>query len=258
MPSRSCHIFANYKISSFHGWVVFHYTQIYHTFFIHSSVDGHLGCSHVLANVNKGSYCLLEWVFSHSLDKYSGVAWLDHTAVLFFIFWGISILFFLMAVPMYIPTNSGGGFPFLHILSPALVISCLFYNSQSSKLKWSHYSFETPESPLDCKEIRPVNPKGNQSWILIGRTCAEAEVPILWPPDVKSQLIRKDPDAEKDWGQEEKGTTEDEMVGRPHWLNGHEFEQAPGDGKGQGGLACCSPWGRRELDMTERRSDSDN
>ena len=90
-----------------------------------------------------------------------------------------------------------------------------------------------------------VNPKGNQSWIFTGRTNAEAEVPILWPPAVKNWLIGKDPDARKDWRQEEKGMTEDEMVGWHHWLDGHEFEQAPGPGDGQGGLAWCSPWGCR-------------
>ena len=88
------------------------------------------------------------------------------------------------------------------------------------------------KSPLDCKEIKPVNPKENQAWIIIGRTDAEAEAPILWPPDVKSQLFGKDSDAGKDWGQEEKGETDDEMVGWYHWLDGHEFEQAPGDCEG--------------------------
>ena len=110
---------------------------------------------------------------------------------------------------------------------------------------------KTLESPLDYKEIKPVNPKGNQSWIFIGRTDAEASAPILWPRDVMSRLIRKDPDSGKDWGQEEKGTTEDEMVGWHHWLNGHGFEQAPGGGKGQGSLVCCSPMGCKELDMIE-------
>ena len=108
---------------------------------------------------------------------------------------------------------------------------------------------KTLESPSDSKEIKPVNPKGNQSWILIGRN--DTEVPILCPPDAKSWLIRKDPDAGKDWRQEEKGMIEDEMVGWHHQLNGHEFEQALGDGKGQGSLAYCSPWGHKELDMTE-------
>ena len=108
------------------------------------------------------------------------------------------------------------------------------------------------ESPLDCKEIQPVNPKGNQAWIFIGRTDGEAETPILWPPDTKNCLIRKDPDAGKDGRQEEKAKTEDEMVGWDHRLNRHEFEQAPGNGKGQGSLACCWPWGRKELDMTEQ------
>ena len=110
--------------------------------------------------------------------------------------------------------------------------------------------------PWTCKEIQPVHPKGNQSWIFIGRTNAEVEALILWPPDVRRWLIRKDSDAGKDWGQEEKGTTEDEMVGWHHWLDGREFEQALGDGDGQGSLACCSPWGREESDMTEQLNNS--
>ena len=101
---------------------------------------------------------------------------------------------------------------------------------------------KTLESPLDCKEIQPLHPKGDQSWIFTGRT--EPETPILWPPDVKNWLIGKDPDAGKDWSGE-KGTTEDEMVGWHHWLNGHEFESTLGVGNGQGGLACCSPRGCR-------------
>ena len=104
--------------------------------------------------------------------------------------------------------------------------------------------------PLDSKEIKLVNPKVNQSWIFTGRTDAVAEAPILWLPDVKSWLTRKDPDAGKDWRQEEKGMTEDEMVGWHHQLKGHEFEQTPGDSEGQGSLACCSPWGHKESDMT--------
>ena len=110
---------------------------------------------------------------------------------------------------------------------------------------------KTLESPLDCKEIKPVNPKGNQCWIFIGKTDAEAETPILWPPDAKSQLIGKDPNAGKDWRQEEKGKKEDEMVGWHHRLDGHEFEQALGVDDGQGSLACHSPWGCKELDTTE-------
>ena len=174
---------------------------------------------------------------------------------------------------------------------------------------WTVVLEKTPESPLDRREIKPVNPKGDRPWIFIGRTAApmkkhqssifigrfigfiqdsfrihsvlpmkehqswifigrfigfiqdsfspsnegaEAEPPVLWPPDSKSRLIRKDPDAGKDWGQEEKGTTEDEMVGWHHCLNGHEFEQALRDNKGQGGLMCCSPWGLKESDLTER------
>ena len=111
---------------------------------------------------------------------------------------------------------------------------------------------KTVESPLDCKEIKSVNPKGDQSWIFIGRTNAEAETPILCPPDAKNWLIWKDPDAGKDWRREEKGMIENELVGWHHWLDGHEFEEAPGVGDGQGSLGCCSSWGRKELDMTDR------
>ena len=108
---------------------------------------------------------------------------------------------------------------------------------------------KTLESPLDSK-MKSVNPKGNQPWIFSGRTDAEAPVP--WPPDSKRQLIGKNPDAWKDWGQEEKGTTEDEMVRWHHLLNGHEFEQIPEDSEGQGSLVCCSSWGHKDLVMTER------
>ena len=104
---------------------------------------------------------------------------------------------------------------------------------------------KTLESPLDCKRLQPVHPKWSQSWIFIGSTDTEAETPILWPPDAKNWLIWKGPDVGKDWMQEEKGTTEGEIVGWHHRLNGHEFEQAPGVGDGQGGLACCSLWSRR-------------
>ena len=105
------------------------------------------------------------------------------------------------------------------------------------------------ESPLDWKEIKSVNSKGYQPWIFIGRT--DAEAPILQPPDAKSQLIGQDPDAGKNWRQEKKGVIEDETVGWHHWLDGHEFEQTPGDSEGQWSLVCCSPWGRKELDMTK-------
>ena len=110
---------------------------------------------------------------------------------------------------------------------------------------------KTLESPLDCKEIQPVHPKGNQSWAFIGRTDAEAETPILWPPNVKNWLLGKYPDAGKDWGQE-KGMTEDEMVGWQHQLDAHESEQTLEVGNGQGSLVCCSPWGCKESDTTER------
>ena len=117
---------------------------------------------------------------------------------------------------------------------------------------------KTLESPLDCKEIKPVNPKENQTWIFIGGTDAETEAPILWPPDVKTRLIGKDPDGGTDWRQEEMGTTEDEMVGWHHRLSGHEFEQTRGDCEGQGNLVCCSLWGRKELDTTEWLNNKNN
>ena len=117
---------------------------------------------------------------------------------------------------------------------------------------WTVVLEKTLESPLDCKEILPVHPKGDQSWLFIGRTDAEAEAPILWPPDEKNWLIGKDPDAGKDWRQEEKEMTEDEMVGWHHGLKEHEFEQASGVGEGQGSLACCSPWCCKESDTAEQ------
>jgi len=107
-------------------------------------------------------------------------------------------------------------------------------------------------SPLDCKEIQPVHSKGDQSWVFFGRTDAKAETPILWPPHAKSWLIGKDSDAGSDGGQEEKRTTEDEMAGWHHRLDGHEFGWTPGVGDGQGGLECCNSWGRKESDTTEQ------
>ena len=115
---------------------------------------------------------------------------------------------------------------------------------------WTVVLEKTLESPLDCKEIQP-HPKGNHSWIFIGRTDAEVETPILWPPEAKNWLIGKDPDTGKDGRQEEKGRLKG-MVGWHHRLNGHEFEQTLWVGDGQGSLACCSPWGCKELDMTEQ------
>ena len=147
----------------------------------------------------------------------------------------------------------------VHLVKP-MVFPVVMYGCESWTIKraehWRIGAFElmlekTLESPLDCKEIQPGHPKGNQSWIFIGKINTEAEAPIIWPPDVKNQLIGKVPDAGKDWRQEEKGTTEDDMVGWHHWLNGHKFEQTPGIGDGQGSLACCSPWGRKESDTTE-------
>ena len=111
---------------------------------------------------------------------------------------------------------------------------------------------KTLENPLEFKEIKLVNPKGNQSWVFIGRADAEAEILILWPPIVKNWLSGKDSDAGKDQRQEEKGMTEDEMVGWYHQLDGHKFEQVPGAGDGQGSRVCCSPWGRKDLDTMEQ------
>ena len=120
---------------------------------------------------------------------------------------------------------------------------------------WTVVLEKTLESPLDC-QIKPVNPKGNQPWVFTGRSVAEAQAQVLWPPDMKSQLIGKDPDAGKDWRQEEKGAAEDEMVRQHHQLNRHESEQTLGDSEGQWSLACCSPWGHKELDTTYRLNNS--
>ena len=154
-----------------------------------------------------------------------------------------------ITLPTKVPSSQSYGFSSSHIWMWEL-----HHKEGWAQKNWCFWTVvleKTPESPLDSKEIQPVHPKGNQSWIFIGRTDAEAETPILWPPDVKNWLIWKDPDAGKDWRQEEKGTTEDETVGWHHWLNTYELEQAPGDGEGQGSLVCCSPWDRRELDMIE-------
>ena len=148
------------------------------------------------------------------------------------------------------PSSQGYGFASRHIWMWELD------NKESWAPKnwcfWTVVLEKTPESPLDCKEIQPVDLKGYQSWVFTGRTDAKAETPVLWPPHVKSWLIRKDSDPGRDWGQEEKGTTEDEMAGWHHWLDGREIEWTLGVGDGQGGLACCNSWGRKESDTTER------
>ena len=148
------------------------------------------------------------------------------------------------------PSSRGCGFSSSHVWTWEL--NC----EESWALKnwrfWTVVLEKTLESPLDCKEIQPVLPKGDQSWVFFGRTDVEAETPILWPPHAKSWLIGKDSDAGRDWGQEEKRTTEDEMAGCHHRLNGHGFEWTPGVGDGQGGLACCDSWGCKESDTTEQ------
>ena len=116
---------------------------------------------------------------------------------------------------------------------------------------WTVVPEKTLESPLDCKEIQQVHSEGDQPWDFFGRNDTKAETPVLWPPHEKSWLIGKDSDAGRDWGQEEKGTTEDEMAGWQHWLDGRESEWTPGVGDGQGGLACCDSWGHKESDTTE-------
>ena len=148
------------------------------------------------------------------------------------------------------PSSQGYGFSSGHVW-----MSELDYKESWAPKNWCFRTMVLEnilESPLDCKEIQPVHPKENQSWIFIGRTDVEAEAPLHWPPDGKSWLTGKDPEAGKDWGQEEKGTTEDKIVGWHHQLNGHGFGWTLGVGDGQGGLACCSPWDHKELDMTER------
>ena len=147
------------------------------------------------------------------------------------------------------------------VKAPVVMYGCKSWTIKKAVSKnwcfWTVVLEKTPESPLDCKEIQPVNPKGNQSWTFTGRTDAETEAPILWPPDVKNWLIRKVPDTGRDWRQEKKGTTEHEMVGWHHSLDGHEFEWAPGDGEGQGSLlVSCSPWDHKQLDMTKQLNDN--
>ena len=129
-------------------------------------------------------------------------------------------------------------------------------NTVSCAIWWSllfiYFIYRRCKSPLDCKEIQPVHSEGDQPWDFFGRNDAKAETPVLWPPHTKNWLIGKDSDAGRDWVQEEKGTTEDEMAGWHHWLIGHESEWTPGVGDRQGGLVCCDAWGCKESDTTER------
>ena len=129
---------------------------------------------------------------------------------------------------------------------------CFLIHCMKNWCFWTVVLEKSLESPLDCKEIQPVHSEGHQPWDFLGRNDTKAETPVLWPPHAKSWLIGKDPDRGKDWGQEEKGTTEDEMAGWHHWLDGHESAWTPGVGDGQGGLACCDSWGCKESDRTER------
>ena len=131
-------------------------------------------------------------------------------------------------------------------------MNCMQRISFTSKPAFKNAHFKTKVICHPCKESQPVHPKGDQSWVFFGRTDTKAETPVLWPPHAKSWRIGKDSDAGRDWGQEEKGMTEDEMAGWRHRLDGREFEWAPGVGAGQGGLACCSLWSRKESDTNER------
>ena len=148
------------------------------------------------------------------------------------------------------PSSQGYSFPSGHVWMWELDYKESW--AQKNWCSWTVVLEKTLESPLDCKEIQPVHPKGDQYWVFIGRTDVEAETTILWTPDAKSWLIWRDPDAETDWSQEEKGMTEDEMVGWHHRYNGHGFGWTPGVGDGQGGLECCGSWGHKESDTTER------
>ena len=148
------------------------------------------------------------------------------------------------------PSSQGYGFSSGHVWMWEL--DCEESWAPKNWCFWTVVLEKTLESPLDCKEIQPVHSEGDQPWLFFGGNDAKAETPVLWPPHVKSWLIGKDPDAGKDWGQEEKGTTEDEMAGWHHRLDGRESEWTPGAGDGQGGLACCDSWSRKESDMIER------
>ena len=146
------------------------------------------------------------------------------------------------------------------MLFPVVMYGCKSWTVKKAEhffvlLNWCFWTVvleKTLKSPLDCKEIQPVHSKGDQSWVFFGRNDAEAETPVLWPPHAKSWLIGTDSDDGRDWGQEEKGTTEDEMARWHHWLDRCEFERTPGVGDGQGGLVCCNSRGRKEWDMTEQ------
>ena len=136
---------------------------------------------------------------------------------------------------------------------PVVMYGCASWTVKKAERRridafWSVVLEKTLESPLDCKEIQPVHPKGDQSWVFFGRNDTKAETPVLWPPHAESWLIGKDSVAGMGWEQEEKGTTEDEMTGWHHWLYGRGFEWTPGVGDGQGGLACCDSWGCKQSD----------
>ena len=148
------------------------------------------------------------------------------------------------------PSSQGYGFSSSHLWMWEL--DCEESWVLKSRYFWTAVLEKTLESPLDCKEIQPVHSEGDQSWVFFGRTDAKAETPIVWPPHAKSWLIRKGPDAGRDWGHEEKGTTEDEMAGWPHRLDGHEFEWTLGVGGEQGGLMCCDSSGHKESVTTEQ------
>ena len=168
--------------------------------------------------------------------------------------WRFFFFFPLQQAPCFFSPSPWAIAPLTSLISSDFLIT---KNMANQLIMYFTISFAFPSVSVSiyrkflCKEIQPVHPKGDQSWVFIGRTDVEAETPILWPSDAKSWFIGKDPDAGKDWRQEEKGTTEDEMVGWHHRLDGHGFGWIPGVGDGQGGLACCGSWGCKELDTTE-------
>ena len=201
-----------------------------------------------------------KWQVSHPLSRDGDRSWKKLP-------WGAWLWVVRSGFKFRFAQNPGASGQYWHIIleqrfspvwgkSDLLFSHTLYFNilGNTKSKNWCFWTVvleKTLESPLDCKEIQPVHPKGDQPWVFFGRTDAEAETPVLWPPHAKSWLIEKDSDAGRDWGQEEKGMTEGEMAGWHHRLDGREFEWTPGAGDGQRGLACCSTWGHKESDTTE-------